>query len=116
MSLFSRQLLDDQTFVITAGWLGSLRVRSKWIGVERNVSAYERRHLARVQSLLKGSLLEPGRDVTIALLREFADVVLRPGDDAWRIFFVESTPEHIADRYTARQLYGDRHESSDVGG
>ena len=96
--MFRRILLDDETWLVTVGLLGGIRVYYKPLGRLRKVHSGERRHLYDIVNELRkaGAPLDGASEQVTWVLREFTERVLLRGDVQWRRFFIDRSAREIA--------------------
>ena len=100
--MFSRLLLDDEDLLLTYSLFGGLKATLKLRNSTIKASRDEKLHLFRTIEILQSRGVEiapDNRDIQ-ELFRMFSDALFGQGDARWRAYFLNLTPEQIADSYS----------------
>lgn len=94
-----RILLDNDSFVVTAGLLGGIKVKLKSRGVTLKANRFERTKLLDVLDELKcrGGSVEPHSKEFEEILDQFSQALWGRGDPRWQAYFLVMTYKDIVD-------------------
>jgi hypothetical protein len=98
--MFRRTLLDNDSFFVTSGLLGGIKVTLKSRGLTVKANRYERTKLLEVCDELKrrGYFVEPNSKEFEDILDMFCEALLGRGDARWKAYFLVMTCEDIVGR------------------
>jgi len=98
--MIGRVLLDNDEFLVTAGFLGYLKVHIKDRGLTRKCIRVESNWFLAVNEELqkRGVKIEPGSGIFELFVEEFATSMRVPGSLRYKALF-SKTPEQTANDY-----------------
>lgn len=97
--MIGRILLDDDTWRITSGLLGGIKITLKSRSTTIKTNRNERNYLYDILDELKkrGRPIEPGSAELNDIFVLFSEAVFSRGDPRWQAFFQVMSPESIVD-------------------
>ncbi len=98
--MIGRILLDNESWLITLGLFGGIKVTLKNRGLTRRANRGERRYLMEMVETLEAAEIpiEPGGEPVEDMLNDFASAVFG-GEARWTAFFALKPPNEKARNY-----------------